>query len=193
MNLIDEAESLLLHQFSQSPKLKALLRALVAPFHDVDEQVHKLHHGGYIDNAKGASLGVIGNIVGQSRLGMKDEDYRPWIKVAICLNNGCGTPENVLAILRILFDKTPPIRLEEFAPNDVIVTFFEHPKFPLPTLFAIVRSAMPVNTKCQFVRAESTAAIGVHMLEMNDPLPPFRLDFTPFSACYFADFFAGES
>jgi hypothetical protein len=32
MILVDEAESLLLHQFSQSPKLKALIRSLVKPF-----------------------------------------------------------------------------------------------------------------------------------------------------------------
>jgi hypothetical protein len=192
MNLCDEAQSLLLYQFSQSPKLKALVRALVAPFDDADEELYQLHHGRYIDDAKDTTLDVIGSIVGQARLDMSDNDYRPWIKVAICLNNGCGTPENVLNILRILFDKIPPICMEEYPPNDVIFTFFEDPKFPPATLFAIIRSAVPVNTKCQFIRASFSRDSGVHMLENNVPLPAFRLDFTAFSASYFADFFEGE-
>ncbi|TXG75884.1 DUF2612 domain-containing protein [Candidatus Dojkabacteria bacterium] len=194
MTLTEEAESLLLYQFNQSPKLKALIRALVEPFSTADDELHKLHNGHYIGNAKEATLDVIGSIVGQPRYDLSDQDYGPWIKVAICLNNGNGTPENVLNILSILFDKEPPIRMEEYAPNDVIFTFFEIPKFPLTTLFSIVRSAVPITTKCQFIRADpaSRPNSGVHVLNATTPLPAFRLDFTSFSACYFADFFEGE-
>lgn len=194
MTLVDEAESLMLYQFSQSPKLKSLLRGLVKPFNDADDELAKLHNGHYVDKAQGATLDIIGSIVGQPRFDMSDDDYRPWIKVAICLNNSAGTPENVLTILSILFGKKPPIRMEEYAPNDVIFTFFEYPKFPTTTLFAIVRSTMPIGTKCQFIRADPALRLdsGVSMLTATNPLPAFRLDFTAFDRAYFADFFEGE-
>lgn len=195
MSLMEEAESLLLHQFSQSPKLKGLISSLVEPFGNADEELKRLHHGRYIDDAQGATLDIIGSVVGQPRYGMSDEDYRPWIKVAIYLNNSSGTAENVLTILSILFGKKPPIRMEEYAPNDVIFTFFEYPKFPTKTLFAIVRSATPVTTKCQFIRAEPTTSSESEIRSLNTAgsLPAFRFDHTAFSQCYFADYFEGES
>jgi hypothetical protein len=195
MTLTNEAESLLLYQFDTSPKLKSLIRTLVEPFTAVDDELHQLHNGRYIDEAKETTLDVIGRIVGQPRHGMSDEDYRPWIKVAICLNNSSGTPESVLNVLTILFGKKAPVRMEEYPPNDVIFTFFEYPKFPTKTLFAIVRSATPVSTRCQFIRADPTPTIKdeVNALGSTQPLPAFRFDHTAFSQCYFADFFQGES
>jgi hypothetical protein len=85
--------------------------------------------------------------------------------------------------------------MEEYAPNDVIFTFFEYPKFPTKTLFAIVRSATPVTTKCQFIRAEPATSSESEIRSLNTAgsLPAFRFDHTAFSQCYFADYFEGES
>jgi hypothetical protein len=194
MNLIDEAQELLLHQFSQSPMLKALIRALVKPFAEAYAELNKLHHGRYIDDAHGATLDVIGKIVGQERLGMSDEDYRPWIKVAIYLNNSSGTAENMLTLLSILFGKKPPVGLQEYAPNDVIFTFFENPKFPIKTLFAIMRRAAPVTTKCQFIKADQDSHRNhSKVATLNTTRIAFRFDQSPFSESYFADFYEGES
>lgn len=193
MNLIDEGEAMLLHQFSQSPVLKALIRALVNPFAEAYAELEKLHHGRYIDNAQGATLDVIGKIVGQERLGMSDEDYRPWIKVAIYLNNSSGTAENMLALLSILFNKMPPVRLQEYAPNDVIFTFFENPKFPVKTLFSIMRKTAPVTTKCQFIKADTDPNKNHSEIALlNNERKAFRFDQSSFSESYFADFYEGD-
>ncbi len=123
--------------------------------------------------------------------GMHEEPY------GLCILAGMGVDiqaRNKVDLCVVFDGIKPPIRMEEYAPNDVIFTFFEIPKFPLTTLFAIVRSAVPVTTKCQFIRADpaSRPSSGVHMLNTTSPLVAFRLDFTSFSACYFADFFEGE-
>lgn len=191
MNLIDEAESLMLYQFSTSQKLKALTRALVKPFHDADNEIAKIRNGYCISQASGATLDIIGDIVGQPRGGMNDEDYRPWIKVAICLNHSAGSAENVFSILNILFGKKPPISMEEYPPGDVIVTFFEYPKFSTTTLFAIVRSAMPIGTTCQFIKA--TTGVRENVRVMKAQLSAFRFDHTAFSASFLADFFKESS
>jgi hypothetical protein len=142
-------------------------------------------------------LDVIGQIVDQPRMGMSDKDYCPWIKVAVCLNNCSGTAENMLAILRILFDKEPPVLMEEKKPNEVIFTFFEHPKFPLRTLFAIMRRAAPINTKCRFMQAspppQSSGASKAGTGETDPELRPFCFDKTPFSESFLADFYPEES
>ena len=36
-------------------------------------------HGRYIEEAAGERLDVLGQLVGQPRLGMNDDDYRAWI------------------------------------------------------------------------------------------------------------------
>lgn len=191
MNLIDEAESLMLYQFSASQKLKALIRALVKPFYDADNEIAKLRNGHCIAQAQGATLNIIGSIVGQPRNDMSDEEYRPWIKVAICLNNSTGSAETVFTVLNILFGKKPPIQMEEYPPNDVVFTFFEYPKFSTTTLFAIVRSAMPIGTTCQFIKAASGARLKVELSKAT--LSVFRFDHTAFSASFLADFFKETS
>lgn len=195
MNLCEEAESLLLHQFSQSPKFKSLLLALITPFNDADVELQRLHHGSYIDQASDTTLDIIGSIVGQHRYDMNDEDYRPWIKVAICLNNSSGTPESVLTVLRILFGKQPPVTIKENLPNDVTFTFYERPKFPIETLFSIIRSATPVTTACHFNNASppEEAANDFETTLLVSQKSVFCLDITAFDRSYFADFFGRKT
>jgi hypothetical protein len=155
MNLIDEAESLMLHQFSKSPKLVALIRSLVAPLEECDQALASLHQGRYISEAHGERLDILGRLVNQPRQGMVDDDYRAWIQVAIKLNISSGRPEDVLGILKILYGQKPDVLIQERPPNDVVFTFLSLPKAPIKTLFAIIRSACPVSTKCHFVRADT--------------------------------------
>ncbi len=158
MNLIDESESLLLHQFRNSPRLIGLIHCLVAPLEECDQKLQALHHGRYIEEAVGERLDVLGQLVGQPRLSMNDDDYRAWIQVAIRLNLSSGTPEDVLGILKILYRKKPDVIIEEHPPNDVTFTFLSLPKAPLKTMFSIIRSACPVSTKCSFIRADNLSA-----------------------------------
>jgi hypothetical protein len=155
MNLIDEAENLMLHQFSKSPKLIGLIRSLVTPLEECDQALASLHQGRYISEACWERLDILGRLVNQLRQGMGDDDYRAWIQVAIKLNISSGRPEDVLDILKILYGKKPDVLIQEHPPNDVVFTFLSLPKAPLKTLFAIIRSACPVSTKCHFVRADT--------------------------------------
>ena len=153
MNLIDEAENLMLHQFKDSPKLTGLIRELVSPLEEVARNIQELHHGRFIEEAEERRLDLLGNIVGQPRRDMSDGDYKAWIHVGIKLNIGSGTAEDVLGILKIIYGKKPDVLIEEQPPNDLVFRFLSAPKAPLKAVFNIIRSACPVNTKCHFVRA----------------------------------------
>jgi hypothetical protein len=194
MNLIDEAQSLLLHQFSKAPKLNALVRCLVKPLQEVLDELEKLHHGRYVDQAYGQSLDVIGSLVDQPRLGMNDEDYRSWLKVAILRITNGGTAPGIFAIMSVLYKKKPPITLTEYPPQHVHFTLFEMPKIPMDTFVAIIRRSMPIGTDAQFIMA-APGPYREHRLSIkaNKPeLPRFQLDITPFSKSCFADFYEGE-
>ena len=192
MNLIDEAESLMLHQFRNSTKLIGLIRSLVAPLEEVDQLIQSMHQGRYINDATAHRLDILGRIVGQPRNGMDDDDYRAWIKVAIKLNIGSGNIADLLAILSILYGKNPDVELQERPPNNLVFSFFSLPHAPLKALFAILSSACPVSTKCSFIRADvgaSAASIRLAGLEPHKAKQIFRFDLSPFPESFFADFF----
>jgi len=196
MNLIEEAEGLMLHQFSQSKRLTGLVKTLVTPFQESLETLENLHHGRYVDQAKDSTLDVIGDIVDFPRKDMSDEAYRAWLKVAILLNNCQGTEKCVFDILQVLFGDRPKIQIDEYEPNVVMFTFFQYPNVPTKILFSIIRRAVPLSTKCQFVDASSAAAtvsIPANAMVIREDskrdLPTFQLDVTGFDESVFAEFF----
>lgn len=194
MNLIDEAESLILHQFSRSSKLTALVRCLVHPFQEALDELSKLHQVHFIDQAFGQTLDVMGAIVDQPRLGMSDEDFRVWIKIAMIRISNGGAYPGILAIMQVLFKKTPQVTITEYAPNTVHFTLFELPAIPMKIFANIIRSSMPVGTDTQFIMAhpeppnESIAA----SISSISTTTKFQFDITPFSSAVFGDFYEGD-
>lgn len=194
MDLVAQAESLLLYQFSQAPKITGLIKSLAQPFQKIVTEIEKLHHGRYISEACGSSLDIIGDIVDFKRQNMNDEEYRVWLKVAILLNHSQGSAYGVLAILKVLFGDRPAIQMDEYEPNLVIFTFFKYPAVPTKILFSIIRRALPLSTKCQFVDAVSedpshdNSALGPKN-NHERTLPTFQLDVSRFDEAVFADFF----
>lgn len=196
MNLLSEAESLMLHQFSGSKKLNGLLKGMIMPLQESLDAVESLHHGRYIDEAHKSTLDTIGDIVDFPRSAMSDEAYRVWLKVAILLNNGQGTAKSVCDILQVLFGDSPKIQIDEYEPNVVMFTFFKYPEVPRKTLFSIIRRALPLSTTCQFVnassekrRANERKAPGPRIKSKAKTLPTFQLDVSGFDESIFADFF----
>lgn len=191
--LTEEADDLLLHQFAHSKRLKGLIRALVTPFEKAYTELEKLHHGHYIDNAQDETLDVIGAIVGQQRFGMSDDDYRPWLKVAICLNNSAGTAEQIFTIIGILYGRPAPVIIQEYPPN-AVQFILDHPHFPPETIKAIIRRAVPVTTHCDFAfklpvssNVDGTHSVGINRVAAAESAT-FQFDLTPFDNSYFMDF-----
>jgi hypothetical protein len=199
MNLVQEAESLMLHQFSKSKKLNGLVKSIVMPLQEALEHLEGLHHGRYIDEAKDSTLDVIGDIVNFSRNGMSDTAYRIWLKVAILLNNGQGCAKSVFDILQVLFGAEPGIQIDEHQPNLLIFTFFKYPNVPTKTLFSIIRRAVPLCIKCQFVDAspwpdkpEEKMNILRNKKNIKKVITTFQLDVSGFDESLFADFFVED-
>jgi hypothetical protein len=153
-----EACELLLYQFKDSPKINWLLHTLLAPLDEVNDSINEVRHKRMIDELKGASLDILGEIVDFKRNSPNDDEYRPWLKVAVLRNIGHGSIPSIAAILQVLYGKEPPVEIEERASNIVRFYFTEYPTFPKEILFSILRSALPAT--CKFDPADASSAVG---------------------------------
>lgn len=145
--LTDEAESLLLSQFSESIKLKGLLHSLVLPFQEALTAIEVLKMSLYIDRASGDTLDTIGTILNQPRNNLNDTDYGPWLKVRILLNNNSGTAEDVKRILSVLYAGLGGFDLYE-SPGYLNVYLHKEPTFTtMKVIQGIVKEAVPMSVR----------------------------------------------
>jgi hypothetical protein len=175
MNLIDEAESLMLYQFRDATKLKSLLHSLINPLQSIADNIDHFSDGFHIGELAGHWLDVLGGMVGQSRIDMSDEDFRTWIKIRIKLNRCHGTPDELLSILKLLIGNDYPLTLAEHKPKDVVFIFLAPLKIPPRLVFSLIKVATPMCLKHHFINATIEK--------------PFTLGVSSFAASRFADFF----
>ncbi len=175
MKIVEEAESLMLYQFKDAPKLKGLLCSLIQPLQVIADGVEHFSHGVHIDEVSGHWLDVLGGIVGQSRSGMSDKDFRTWLKIRVMLNRCNGTPEELLSIIKLLLGSDYPLTLAEHKPKDIVMVFLAPMRIPSPTVFSLIRNASPLGLRHHFVNASVNS--------------PFQLDKSAFSSAQFAEFF----
>lgn len=88
----------LLSQWGGAVKLKALLAALIERVQELDDDAWAMIAGRMLATAEGAQLDILGQIVGQRREGLADDDFRRLIEVRIQANLARG---RVTALLQI--------------------------------------------------------------------------------------------
>lgn len=93
-------------QFENSPKLKALVAALVGPLTTLEDNADSLTTDRWINTAVGTQLDGCGYIVGEARQGRSDDAYRVAIKFRVFVNISKGTPGDLVRGLRFLTDPT---------------------------------------------------------------------------------------
>jgi hypothetical protein len=96
---------LLIEQFKDSEKFKALIDSDNARAQDIETAVFEIRTEFEIDDAVGAQLDILGQVWNEERLGMDDDTYRAAIK-AKSSNQFSGEPENIFAVLISIFGAT---------------------------------------------------------------------------------------
>ncbi|ABI62451.1 putative membrane associated protein [Granulibacter bethesdensis CGDNIH1] len=101
----------MLAQFSASPSLQSLVKALYPACTTLDTALQAMMNNRVLDQASGDQLDGIGDILGQSRLVgpasaimLTDDQYRRLLKLKILLNNAHGTTEDLRAAFCVLFN-----------------------------------------------------------------------------------------
>jgi len=113
-----EAKERLAQQYKDSTKFISFLDALNDQVQDLEETLHSLIDGRWIDSASGQVLDDFGTIVGQERLGFDDTFYRVLLLVKIGQNISEGDPERVIDIYKIITRATQ-CYLDEYFPGGI--------------------------------------------------------------------------
>jgi len=100
--------------------LKAMVGILVSQVQELENQLSLLDTKRRINTALGDQLDTVGEIAGEPRLGRDDEEYRSAIKSRLLVNQGSGTPEELLTALQFLTQATN-MSVVEVQPATVIL------------------------------------------------------------------------
>lgn len=92
----------IVNQFSNSPKVQALIQAIVAPLETIEDDIDALKNQRWIDTAVGKQLDGCGYIVGELRRGRNDDEYRDAILFRIFVNTSKATPPDMIHGLNYL-------------------------------------------------------------------------------------------
>ena len=122
IELKEIALSRLTNQFSESPKIRALVETLVNQFQTVVNDAEELKTKRWIDTAEGVQLDGCGAIVGELRQGKNDEDYREAIKFRIFVNTSNGTAEDLIKGIRLLTFPDDVQYIEQYPATAMIFT-----------------------------------------------------------------------
>lgn len=109
-------------QFQNSPKLKALIAAMVGPLTTLESDADDIKTKRWIDTAEGKQLDGCGFIVGEQRKGRTDEAYRIAIKFRVFVNISKGTPTDLIRGLKFLTDPTDCQYLESYPATVMLFT-----------------------------------------------------------------------
>jgi len=98
----EQMRRLLLSQDRDKPNILALARAIATGLQTVEDDLFDLPLSTSLALGTGDALDKLGAIVGEARLGLDDDAYRRFIGAKILVNRSEGTPEELLAIFRII-------------------------------------------------------------------------------------------
>lgn len=87
-------------QWQDKPRLRSFVRALGRGTQALESEVFALITGRTIDTAFGAALDQWGELVGEPRGGLNDDEYRLMIEIRIFANRCRGTTDDLIYILQ---------------------------------------------------------------------------------------------
>lgn len=129
MSLVSEALERATSQFQASPKVLALLEAIVGPLDVVKATTDEFKTERWIDTAIGKQLDGCGYIVGELRAGRDDDVYRAAIRFRVFVNISEGTPSALIDGLQYLIDSDDKQYLEMYPATAIL--FADGPNVPV--------------------------------------------------------------
>lgn len=177
---------LLLQVFKEKPNFVSILEKIGDEFNKPQKCLLEIRDNFQIDTAEGEQLNIIGKIQGIGRLGLSDNDYRNRIKLQIAINNGSGTPEDLISAISGIYspDKVQIVwqenaNLEIFVLN-VSMDYDDYNSL-LRLVAAGVNLLLVIGGDTPFVFYDDTDGLGFNCMLMED------LTFSDSSTVTFSD------
>lgn len=121
-DLIVTALSRLTNQFSEKPKLRAMVQAMIQPLQDALADIEELRTERWPSTAIGAQLDGVGHIVGEPRNGRGDDEYRAAIMFRVFVNTSEATPADLIQGLRTLTQADEIQYIEQYPATAMLFT-----------------------------------------------------------------------
>lgn len=173
------ARDRLAQEYKFQPNLGGLLDAFNTETQVLEEAFWALLNQRGLTSAFGVQLDILGEILGQPRMGLTDDDYRLWLISRIRLNLGSCTVEDVYSIFILI------------VPPGTTLTIRDE----FPAAFTLVLDGAPVviTQLIRLLRLAKAAGVRV-ILEWfeADPATVFQFDGTDAQA-FDTGFFAGAT
>ncbi len=140
----------LARQFSGKARIAALLRALLAPVQEVEDDVWALYALG-IDDSSDAALDQLGRVLGQARAdGMSDAVYRLVLKGVVEVLQSSGDGDTLLRAMDAMLDGDGFAMTEAF-PASLVFTPDAAPDVPATVLLQVLRRGASAGVRLQVV------------------------------------------
>jgi hypothetical protein len=104
----------LVEQFKDKVNIEKLLRIILDELDEIEVALTDIQVYKQIDQAYGYQLDQIGSIVGRTRDGYNDADYRSRLKLQIGINNSEGEADRILSVWKTLTNSTIVSMTESF-------------------------------------------------------------------------------
>jgi len=111
-----DTSNLLVQQFKTKENFIQFIQALASECQVLEDVFKELYFERWLETCIGAQLDRIGEIVGLSRNGETDDDYRIDLKLQILINASKGEPEILITALKI-FTRSTHVIIYEFFPG----------------------------------------------------------------------------
>lgn len=170
---VAQGHALLPAQLLEQPNTAAVLEAVLDEVQQLEAALYALLTERGLSVAVGAALDQIGELVGESRYGASDADYRRHIRLRVHRNTSRGEPERLIRVLRELTDSAVVFYTEP-APGVVRLTF-DGQSLPAD-LRAAMEDVAPAGVRLELVAVPPD---GFVFSSLADPLgPPWGLGFS---------------
>jgi|GEM_PF-1755729 len=189
-NVVQRSLSVLASQFKGTDaqgnltKFQKFIKSFALSIQDLEDANNQLLTQRNLFTAVGVQLDGLGQILDLERKdGESDEDYRERLKFQVFINEGTGTPEEVIAVLKFLTDANK-IRYIEYYPASYQMST-DGLTFPVPPeeLVTALQEASPASV--QYVPITATYGVEVpfvfgedseiELLWVTDPSDPTEL------------------
>lgn len=163
-------------QLAEQPTAAAILRAILGEVQALEDALYALLTERGLDGATDAALDQLGELVGESRYGATDVDYRRRIRLRIHRNTSRGEPERLIRVLKELTDSASVYYVEP-APGVASLTFDGQ---DLPAdLRAAMEDIAPAGVRLELIHAPPD---GFVFSSIADPSgPPWGQGFSDLS------------
>lgn len=146
-----DAVNRLVTQYKGKPKIEGFTRALANPAQDLEDTFLDLLTLRSLDTAVGKQLDGLGEIVGESRKGKNDEDYRIAIKAKIGQNISKATPEDVISVFILLVKANTAYFMEYFPAEAAIFADVNIENLDNYDILKFMQKVMPAGVRLDYI------------------------------------------